>query len=115
MSDIKIGKVTGNGNVFGNNSVVKNTFIDKGLIKRVKAAYLFENGSLAAIDTKGKQVPELQGEYSIKKHKRILLEATDDCEFKGFEILPYGFYRSAKSFADYFRNQNMSWDKIQSL
>lgn len=68
------------------------------LKKRVQNAYLFENGNLAAFDSAGKQIGELQGAYSIKKHKRILLEAMDDCEFQGFNILPKGFIRHAELF-----------------
>lgn len=85
------------------------------LNKRIKAAYLFENGNLAAIDTDGQQVPELQGAYSIDTHKRIILESTDYCSFTGFEILPSGFLRTVNSYCDYFRSKNMSWEEINEL
>ena len=83
--------------------------------KRVKNAYLFDNGNLAAFDIAGEQIPELQGAYSIETHKRILLEAMDDCEFNGFYSLPPGFNIAAKQYADYFKKQNLSWEEIQAL
>ena len=85
------------------------------LEKRVVNAYLFDNGNLAVFDWTGHQVEELQGAYSIDKHKRILLEATDTCRFKGFNILPSGFVSHAKDYADYFRDKNLSWDEIKEL
>jgi len=85
------------------------------LKKTITSAILFLNGGLAVFDIEGKQVGELQGNYSIDKHKRILLEASDNCEFKGFEILPSGFVTNAKIYADYWRKQNMSWEDIQNV
>ena len=85
------------------------------LIKRVQSAYLFPNGNLVAFDAAGEQISELQGAYSIDKHKRILLEAMDTCEFKGFGILPSGFQTSADNWARYFREQNMSVEEIENL
>lgn len=83
--------------------------------KRVKTAYLFDNGNLAVCDEKGEQIPELQGQYSIHTHKRILLEAMDSCEYNGFEILPIGFILAARDWANYFRSKNMSLEEINSL
>ncbi len=80
--------------------------------KRVKNAYLFDNGNLAALDLSGQQIPELQGAYSIEKHKRIVLESLDDCKFNGFEILPKGFNKHVYDFVNYFRKQEMSWEEI---
>lgn len=85
------------------------------LIKRVKDAYLFPNGNLVACDAAGNQISELQDPYSIDKHKRILLEAMDNCEFKGFGILPAGFQTSASLWARYFREQNLSFEEIENL
>lgn len=86
------------------------------LKKRVKSAYLFDNGNLAVFDYVGQQIPELQGTYSIDRHKRILLEAMDDCDFKGFyQLLPPGFISHAKDYADYFRDKNLSWNEIAKL
>lgn len=62
------------------------------LIKRISSATLFPNGMLAVFDTNGKRVGELQGAYSIEKHRDIYIEAADHCEFKGFHILPEGFF-----------------------
>lgn len=84
------------------------------LIKRVKNVYLFPNGNLAAFDLTGEQIPELQGTYSIEKHKRILLEADDWCKFEGFHILPIGFIQHAID-VNYFREKNMSWEEIKEL
>lgn len=86
------------------------------LIKRVKTAYLFpNNGMLVTCDANGQQIGELQGAYSIDTHKRILLEAMDDCEFKGFDILPLGFIKHAKDFANMWRERNMSMEDIENL
>jgi hypothetical protein len=85
------------------------------LIKRVHSAYLFPNGNLAACDTMGNQIPELQGAYSIDKHKRILLEASDACMFKGFSVLPPGFIKHAYEWAVFFRERNMSFEEIENL
>lgn len=83
--------------------------------QRVVAAFLFPNGNLAVFDKNGNQIPELQTQYSIETHKRILLEAVDGCEFHGFDILPYGFITAAWDWADYFRKQNMSYEEIKNL
>lgn len=85
------------------------------LQKRVQNAYLFDNGNLAAFDLGGQQIPELQGPYSIGTHKRILLEARDDCKFQGFGILPRGFHKHASDWADYFRERNLSFEEINDL
>ena len=85
------------------------------LEKRVKNVYLFTNGNLATFNYEDEQVPELQGPYSIDIHKRILLEAIDDCEFKGFHVLPIGFISHAKEWSDYFKGKNLSWDEIKQL
>lgn len=85
------------------------------LKKRVANAYLFPNGNLAAFNFEGEQIGELQGAYAIDTHKRILLEAMDDCKFLGFNILSSGFIKHAKDYADYFREQNLSFEDIQSL
>lgn len=85
------------------------------LIPRVKTAYLFPEGQLAVFDIAGHQIAELQGMYSIEKHKRILLEALPDCAFKGFHQLPQGFTQSVKGWADLFRKKNLSWEEIENL
>lgn len=85
------------------------------LIKRVAAAFLFESGVIAVTDAHGQQIPELQGSYSIEKHKRILLEALPDCELNGFEILPTTFISKATAWANWFRNQNMSYEDIKNI
>ena len=74
------------------------------LTKRVKSAFLFPNGMLVACGIDDQQIPELNGPYSINKHKRIILESCDDCEFKGFDILPDGFVRLANDIL-YFRKK----------
>lgn len=84
-------------------------------IKRVANVFLFPTGVLAVCDADGKQIPELQGTYSINKHKRIMLEALPNCEFKGFEILPHGFNQTVLNWYDHFKNQNLSWWQINSL
>lgn len=83
------------------------------LKKRIQNAYLFENGNLVIFDSTGSQIGELQGAYSIDKHKRILLEAMDDCKFEGFYILPKGFIKHAEDI-NHFREKNMSWDDIKN-
>ncbi len=85
------------------------------LNKRVTSAILLSTGNLAVFDLERQQIPELQGSYSIDTHQRILLEATDDCKFEGFHILPYGFTQHARDFADYFRGKNLSWEEIQEF
>lgn len=85
------------------------------LIKRAKTVYLFPNGMLAVCDANGQQINELQGTYAIDTHKRILLEAMDDCEFNGFGVLPFGFTKHAREWAELFRKQNLSWDEIKNL
>lgn len=85
------------------------------LKKRVTKVYLLPNGNFTVFNTEGQQIGELQGPYSIDLHKRILLEAMDDCEFDGFSILPSGFIKHAKDYADYYRGLDMSWEEIQNL
>lgn len=85
------------------------------LVKRIASAYLFENGNICCCDIGGNQIPEVQGPYSIDLHKRVILEAVDTCEFKGFQILPFGFLISVNSWADHFCKQNLSWDEINNL
>jgi hypothetical protein len=85
------------------------------LVKRIKNTYLFPNGNLAVFGFDGQQIPELQGAYSIDKHKRILLEAREDCEFSGFDILPIGFIEHAKRFSDYFKERGLSWEEIEEV
>lgn len=81
--------------------------------KRIKAAFLFENGNLAVIDTAGNQVGELQGPYSIEKHQRILIEAVSGCEMNGFEILPKGFIAHANELADYCIKNDLNYDDLE--
>ena len=85
------------------------------LIKRVKSVYLFENGNLAVFDRNGEQICELQGLYSLDKHKRIMLEASDDCEFNGFHILPSGFKQTVVLWLTYFADKHLSWEEITSI
>jgi hypothetical protein len=83
------------------------------LVKRVQSAYLFDNGNLAASDIRGDQIPELQGPYSIEKHQRIVAEALDTCEFKGFEQVPRHWQTHVYSFANYLRRNNLSWEEMR--
>ena len=85
------------------------------LKKRVYASYLFPNGNLGTFDFEGKQIPELQGTYSIETHKRILLEAMDTSNLYGFGILPQEFIKTVNEYANYFRSQNLSWEEIKAL
>lgn len=85
------------------------------LIKRVKNTSLFTNGNLAVFDIDGQQIPELQGQYSIEKHKRIMLEALNDCDFEGFHVLPSEFVKTAEDWSEYFRDKNMSYKEIKEL
>lgn len=85
------------------------------LIKRVAWVCLFQNGAIAATDMFGEQIPELQGMYSIERHRRILLEALPGCTLQGFEVLPPGFTQSANDWAQYFVGQNMSYEEIQKI
>lgn len=82
-------------------------------IKRVQNAYLFPNGNIAAFDENGEQIPELQGPYSIETHYRLLLERLDNCKLEGFNVLPAGFIKHANDKAEYFRDQNLSWEEIK--
>lgn len=83
--------------------------------KRVADVFLFPTGMLAVCDANGEQIGELQGSYSIDLHKRIKLEALDECKFNGFDILPYGFNTAVCNWLQVFGNQNLSWDEIKSL
>lgn len=85
------------------------------LVKRIQNAYLFPNGNLAVFDINGEQISELQGQYSIETHKRIVLEALDNCNFEGFNALPAGFTKEVKDYVGYFRDKNISWEEIHSL
>jgi hypothetical protein len=76
---------------------------------------LFDNGNLAVFDIHGEQISELQGQYSIERHQRIMAEALDDCRFEGFHILPFGFQRSVTTFASYLRNNNLSWEEMRGV
>ena len=80
--------------------------------KRVKDVYLFPNGNFAVFDLGGSQISELQGPYSVTLHKRILIEAREDCEFKGLHILPPGFIENANTFAKHCNDKGMSWEEI---
>lgn len=82
-------------------------------IKRVTSAFLFENGVLAVFDEAGQQIGELQGLYSIEKHQRIMAEATDNIELKGFEILPAGFKRVVDQMTTYLRQNDISWQELR--
>lgn len=83
------------------------------IVKRVKKVYLFETGNLAVFDIHGKQIPELQGSYSIDTHKRILLEAADDMKFEGQHMLPGGFIKTSWEWAMYFREKDISWEEAK--
>jgi hypothetical protein len=85
------------------------------LKKRIANVYLFPNGNLAVFDLAGQQIPELQGLYSIDKHKRILLEAHEICKYEGFEMIPTGWKETAILWADHFIKQNMSFEEIKEI
>lgn len=84
-------------------------------VQRVKSAFLFDNGMIAACDLSGQQIPELQGSYSIEGHKRLLLEALDNCEFTGFESVPMGWLRTVNAWFNHFKHQSLSWEEITEL
>lgn len=85
------------------------------LIKRVQSVFLFPDGNLAVFGVDDQQIGELQGQYSIERHQRILLEALDNCSIKGFGILPDGFNKTANDWANYFRKQNLSFEEIEQI
>lgn len=82
---------------------------------KIKDVYLFDNGNLAVFDISGQQMPELQGQYSIDTHKRILLLSDSNTHFKGFNILPGGFMKTVNDWAGYFKSRNMTWEEIQAI
>ncbi len=86
------------------------------LVKRIKYAYLFPNigGVINVYDETGSKIPEFTQYYSIDLHRRILLEALDDCDFIGFDILPNGFNIEAQKIIEY-RKQNLSWEEYKEL
>jgi len=83
------------------------------VIKRVKKAYLFETGNLSVFDEAGQHIPELEGTYSIDKHKRIFLEAADGFKFDGQHILPFGFMKTAWEWSVYFREKGIPWEEAK--
>lgn len=83
------------------------------VIKRVKKVYLFETGNLSVFDETGQRIPELEGPYSIDKHKRILLEAADDLKFEGQHILPFGFIKTAWEWSAHFREKGIAWEEAK--
>lgn len=85
------------------------------LIKRAKDVYLFPTGMLAVCGEDGQQIPELQGPYSIVLHRRIMLEALDECIFIGFEILPFEFCQVVRNWLKHWHDKNLSWDEIHAL
>ncbi len=82
---------------------------------RISHARLNANGSMIIFDLNGNQIPELQKDYSIENHKRVLLEADDNCLFSGFDILPPSFHKEAKAWSSYYRQRYMSWEEIKEL
>lgn len=52
--------------------------------RRVKSAYLFRNGMVAAFDDSGQQIPELQGEKA-DVFRPLMDRADADTEFFGFD------------------------------
>lgn len=93
----------------------KKIIIDMPLIKRVADVFLFPTGMLAVCDVKGEQIGELQGPYSIEKHRRIRLEALESCNYHGFNILPEGFAETVNNWIAYWYDKNLSWDEINAL
>lgn len=83
------------------------------VIKRVKKAFLFETGNLSVFDEADQQIPELQGTYSIEKHKRILLEAADNFKFEGQHLLPFGFIKTAWEWSAHFREKGIPWEEAK--
>jgi len=81
----------------------------------VADVFLFPTGTLAVCDIFGNQIPELQGHYSIEKHKRIRLEALSNCMWHGFDQLPLGFIQAVTNWHNYFRDKNLSWDEINNI
>ncbi len=86
------------------------------LVKRIRYAYLFQNigGVINVYDDNGDKIPEFTQYYSIELHKRIILEALDNCDFSGFDVLPNGFHSEVKKMIEY-RKQNMSWEEYKEL
>lgn len=84
------------------------------LIKRIKYAYLFlnQNGIVNVYDEAGQKIPEFTQYYSIDLHRRIVLEALDDCGFSGFDALPNGFHTEVQKMIEY-RKQNLSWQEYK--
>jgi hypothetical protein len=83
------------------------------LTKRVQSAMLFDNGNLAVFDIHGQQISELQGQYSIEKHQRIMVEALDDCKVDGFEILPPGFMMTVHRFVRNLKAGGLSYEEMR--
>lgn len=53
----------------------------------IKAIYLFPNKMIATFDNSNQQIPELQGKYTPKFHKRLLFFANKETEWFGFDHL----------------------------
>ena len=81
--------------------------------RKLSAVFLFPNGFIAVCGKDGQQVNDLQGEYSVELHKRIMLEADFDTEIKGFHVLPKAFSEIANEFSDYWKPKKMTWDQIK--
>lgn len=80
------------------------------LTKHIKYAYLLPGGIINCYDANGNLLKEFTQFYSLLLHKRIILEATDNCEYIGFDILPNGFNVEACRIIEY-RSRNLSWDE----
>lgn len=83
------------------------------VIKRVKKVFLFETGNLAVFDEHDQRIAELEGPYSIDKHKRIFLEAADNFKFDGQHILPLGFMKTAWEWSAHFREKGIPWEEAK--
>jgi hypothetical protein len=50
-------------------------------------SFLFPNGMVATTDQNGEQIPELQGEYSIDLHLKIIKRSSKEAILHGFPEL----------------------------
>lgn len=53
----------------------------------VKASYLFPNWMVTTYGFNGEQIPDLQGEYNIELHQKIIDNSDRKTKMHGFPIL----------------------------
>lgn len=76
----------------------------------IKEALLMANGNLMVSDKNGKQIAELQGQYSFETHKRILLASDENTKITGFEIIPPSFKREIKDFVSFWKAKGWTYE-----